>query len=103
MCEQETKNALTTFRGTVTVKDCKINWETTTISRKPAIKLMFTQNKKKTNYKIEPEPNELSQNDYQRLVEAAVERANLTDPEMSFPSSILNVKVSSNTYNLHKG
>nr|WP_325212214.1 hypothetical protein [uncultured Oscillibacter sp.] len=103
MSEQENGKALTTFRGTVTEGSCKINWETTTIGGHPAVSLMFAQSKKKTNYKIDPEPEKSSQSSYEKLVQAAAHKAGLRDPEMSFPSSILNVSVSGRTYNLHKG
>lgn len=103
MCEMETTNALQSFRGTITEGSCKINWETTTIGGHSAIKLMFTESKKKTSYKIDPEPEKSNQSYYEKLVQAAVRKAGLHDPQMSFPSKILNVSLSGKSYNLNKG
>lgn len=102
MCNQEQNNALTAYHGTVTEGDCKINWETATISGHPAVKLTFTESKKKASYKIDPAPEKSSENFYIKLVKAAADKAGLHDPHMSFPSSILNVSVSGKTYSLHK-
>lgn len=103
MCTEETNVDLTTFRGVVTEGSCKINWETAAISGQPAVKLKFVATGKKASYKIEPAPEKSTQSYYQKLVEAAAAKARLNDPDMSFPSSILNVSVSGKTYSLHKG
>lgn len=103
MCTPETNNALTVCHGIITEGGCKISWETTTISGHPAVRLMFTESKNKTTYKIEPDPEKSTQSYYEKLVKAAAHKAGLNDPDMRFPSSILNVSFSGKTYNLHMG